>query len=93
MDIVDAFTHLIFFGAEELSPQDASILNALRTVDPNTPSAARSGAPADVGGYLGSLGVREMTQLVAKIREFYLLQGSPQAQTRSPDAPHQPSRF
>ena len=89
MDIVDTFTHLIFFGAEELSPEENSILEALQLVDRNAARVASDATPGNVGAYLRALGVREMTQLVARVRDYYLQhpqQPPPRAQTRSPAA-------
>ena len=93
MDIVDTFTHLIFCGADELSPQEASILQTLLIVDENAANASSTGILRAVGIYLQALGVSEMIQLVTRVREHYLLQERPPVQTQSPGARRQSSRF
>ena len=93
MDIVDTFTHLIFCGADTLSPEESSILGTLRLVDEHAANLCTADNPGDVGVYLRALGVNEMIQLVGRVREYYLLQESAPAQTQSPGARRQSSRF
>lgn len=93
MDIVDTFTHLIFCGADELTAQEASILQTLLIVDENAANASAMEIPRGVGIYLRALGVTEMIRLVARVREHYLLQEPPPAQTQSAGARRQSSLF
>lgn len=92
MEIVDTFTHLIFWGDGELSPEESAILRTLLQVDQNAARISADAAPGDVGAYLRALGVREMIQLVARVQAHYLRHSqSPQqplAAARSPAAQH-----
>jgi hypothetical protein len=65
MAIVDVFTRLIFGEQGDLSPHERLIIDAFREVDTNV----LLDSIEDMGGYLRSLGVREMIHLVARIRE------------------------
>jgi len=64
MAIVNTFTKLIF-GEEANSPRELSIIQAFRSVD----VIVLRDSHAELGEYLRSLGVREMIQLVAQLRQ------------------------
>jgi hypothetical protein len=64
MAIVDTFTKLIF-GDEDFSGLESAIIEAFRAVNPDV---LRDTYP-QMGEYLRSLGVREMIQLVSRVRE------------------------
>ena len=93
MEIVDTFTHAIFSGGEALSPREVSILETLCQVDDNAAHCVGEQATGNLGRYLRDLGVKEMIQLVARVRERYQAQEPPPAQQRSPSSRSQPSRF
>lgn len=65
MDIVDTFTKLIFGEEEGYSDRELAIIEAFPLVDVNLPRSTHR----EMGKYLHSLGVREMIQLVARLRE------------------------
>ena len=65
MLIVDTFTRLIFGDKDAYSSRELHIIQALRTVDPNVAFDSHD----DMGEYLRALGVQEMIQLVARVRE------------------------
>ena len=92
MEIVDAFTHVIFCGADELSPEEASILDTLCRVDEVAASCSSGDFPDGVGCYLRALGVKEMIQLVTRVRDCYLLEESQLAQTQSPAGGYRSAR-
>ena len=64
MAIVNTFTKLIF-GDEANSPRELSIIQAFRSVDANVLRDSH----AELGEYLRNLGVREMIQLVSRLRQ------------------------
>jgi hypothetical protein len=64
MAIVNTFTKLIF-GDEANSPRELSIIQAFRSVDVNVLRDSH----AELGEYLRSMGVREMIQLVSRLRQ------------------------
>jgi hypothetical protein len=64
MAIVNTFTKLIF-GDEANSPRELSIIAALRSVD----AGILRDSHAELGDYLRNLGVREMIQLVSRLRQ------------------------
>ena len=93
MQIVDAFSHVIFCGAEELTPEEEGILRTLCVVDENAATASAGTFPGDVGSYLKALDVSEMIQLVSRVRDCYLHPGSRRVKTRSHAGERRPSRF
>lgn len=68
MEIVDAFTHLIFFGDDEMTAREMGIIRALGMVDDNAASSLAASAYQEIGAYLRALGVNEMIDLVAQVR-------------------------
>jgi hypothetical protein len=64
MAIVDTFTKLIF-GDEAYSEQESLIIDAFRSVCPDV----QRDSCQEMGGYLRNLGVREMIQLVSRLRQ------------------------
>jgi hypothetical protein len=64
MAIVDTFTKLIF-GDEDFSDREATIIEALRSVNPGVHHDDCRG----MGEYLRGLGVPEMVQLVSRVRQ------------------------
>jgi hypothetical protein len=64
MAIVNTFTKLIF-GDEASSARETLIIQAFRSVDANV----LRDNPREMGEYLRSLGVREMIQLVSRVRQ------------------------
>lgn len=68
MAIVDTFTKLIFGEEEGYSALELSIIEAFRAADANVLRDSHR----DMGAYLRNLGVREMIQLVARLREHML---------------------
>jgi hypothetical protein len=64
MAIVNTFTKLIF-GDEANSPQELSIIQAFRSVD----ASVLRDSHEELGEYLRNLGVREMIQLVSRLRQ------------------------
>ena len=68
MAIVDTFTKLIFGEEEGYCASELSIIQALRMVDANVLLDCHR----DMGAYLRALGVQEMVQLVARVREQLL---------------------
>ena len=68
MAIVDTFTRLIFGEEDDYSARELMIIQAYRSVDDNVLLDSHR----DMGDYLRNLGVREMIQLVARVREFML---------------------
>lgn len=64
MAIVNTFTKLIF-GDEANSPRELSIIQAFRSVDANVLRDSHE----ELGEYLRNLGVREMIQLVSRLRQ------------------------
>ena len=93
MDIVDAFTHVIFYGGEGLSPEEETILRTLCLVDEGAANASAGTFPGEVGSYLKALDVTEMIQLVARVSDWYLPAGSERVKTRSHAGEHRPVRF
>ena len=85
MAIVDTFTKLIFGEDSQYSNRELMIIQAFRMVDPNVVFDSHR----DMGAYLQALGVREMVQLVSRVRQQLgknapLL--SPSSDTASTDA-------
>jgi hypothetical protein len=68
MAIVDTFTKLIFGEEDDYSARELMIIQAFRSVDDNVLRDSHR----DMGEYLRNLGVREMIQVVARVREFIL---------------------
>jgi hypothetical protein len=64
MAIVDTFTKLIF-GDEALSERESLIIEAFRLVNPDV----QRDSCQEMGEYLRNLGVREMIQLVSRVRQ------------------------
>jgi hypothetical protein len=64
MAIVNTFTKLIFGDAAN-SPRELSIIAAFRSVD----ASILRDSHAELGDYLRNLGVREMIQLVSRLRQ------------------------
>jgi hypothetical protein len=64
MSIVNTFTKLIF-GDEANSARELLIIEEFRAVDANV----LHDSPQEMGEYLRSLGVREMIQLVSRLRQ------------------------
>lgn len=64
MAIVNAFTKLIF-GDETYTTRELQIIQAFRCVDANVGRDSQQ----EMGDYLRSLGVREMIQLVSRLRQ------------------------
>ena len=64
MAIVDTFTKLIF-GDERYSDRESMIIEALRSVNADVLRDTHR----EIGEYLRSLGVREMIQLVSRVKE------------------------
>lgn len=64
MSIVNTFTKLIF-GDEANSPRELLIIQAFRSVD----ASVQRDTQQEMGEYLRGLGVREMIQLVARLRK------------------------
>lgn len=71
MEIVDAFTRMIF-GDEDVSVQEIRIIHALSEVDSNVSLESF----AEIGSYLRALGVEEMIKLVTRVR-FWLTEHEP----------------
>ena len=67
MAIVDTFTKLIF-GDEAYSEQESLIIDAFRSVCPDI----QRDSCQEMGEYLRNLGVREMIQLVSRLRQHIL---------------------
>lgn len=65
MDIVDTFTKLIFGDDSRYSRDELQIIQAFRMVDTNVVFDSHR----DMGAYLRALGVREMIQLVKRVRQ------------------------
>jgi hypothetical protein len=63
--IVDTFTKLIFGQEEDYSRREQLIIEAFRAVDNHVALDSHR----DMGEYLRALGVREMIQLVSRVRE------------------------
>ena len=74
MAIVDTFTKLIF-GDEDFSGGESAIIEALRMVNPDVLRDSYT----DMGEYLRSLGVREMIQLVSRVRAHMAEHGESRA--------------
>ncbi len=70
MAIVDTFTKLIF-GDEGYSERESMIIEALRTVHADV----LRDSYREIGEYLRGLGVREMIQLVSRVKEHILEHG------------------
>ena len=75
MAIVDTFTKLIFGEEDHYSTRELMIIQAFRAVDVNVAVDGHR----EMGQYLRALGVREMVQLVSRVREQLVdgLQDSP----------------
>ena len=67
MAIVDTITKLIFGEEDDYDSRELTIIQALRMVDANVLLDSHR----DMGGYLRALGVAEMIQLVARVREHF----------------------
>ena len=66
MVIVDTFTKLIFALEQDYSDTELAVIAAFRAVDANVYRDSLQ----DMGEYLRNLGVREMIQLVNRVRDF-----------------------
>ena len=64
MAIVDTFTKLIF-GDEGYSERESLIIDAFQSMNPDV----RRDSYQEIGEYLRNLGVREMIQLVSRLRQ------------------------
>ena len=82
MAIVNTFTKLIF-GDEANSPRELSIIQAFRSVDANVLRDSH----AELGEYLRNLGVREMIQLVSRLRQHMKETAASSVTTRGQAAP------
>lgn len=82
MVIVNAFTRLIF-GDECTTERELLIVQALRAVD----ASVLRDTPQELGQYLRSLGVREMIQLVSRVRRHILESAGSPAAMLEPAAP------
>lgn len=71
MAIVDTFTKLIFALDQDYGDTEEAVIGAFREVDANVYRDSLQ----DMGEYLRNLGVREMTQLVNRVRD-HLQDGS-----------------
>ena len=71
MAIVNTFTKLIF-GDEGFTDRESGIIEALRSVSPDVLHDTHHG----IGEYLRGLGVREMIQLVSRVRQHTAEHGS-----------------
>jgi hypothetical protein len=65
MAIVDAFTKLIFGEEQAYSSRELLIVQALRVVDIRMVRHSHQ----EMGGYLRNMSVREMIQLVSRMRD------------------------
>jgi hypothetical protein len=66
MAIVNTFTKLIFGQEQDYSPRELSIVQAFRLVEANVLRDSH----LEMGEYLRNLGVREMIQLVSRLRDY-----------------------
>jgi hypothetical protein len=76
--IVDTFTRLIFGQETDYRDRERAIIQALRMVDTNVILDSER----EIGEYLRALGVREMIQLVSRVRAQF--SGSAPVVTDSP---------
>ena len=65
MTIVDIFTKQIFGQEQDYSPRELSIIQTFRLVESNVLRDSHR----EMGEYLRNLGVREMIQLVSRLRD------------------------
>ena len=93
MEIVDAFTRVIFCGSDELSAQEASIVHTLCEIDQDAARCFAENHPGALGAYLRALGVNEMIRLVGQVRDCNPPQEAPPARTRSLSGKHRPAQF
>ena len=82
MAIVDTFTKLIF-GDERYSDRESMIIEALRAVNADVLRDNHR----EIGEYLRSLGVREMIQLVSRVKEHIAAHGDAAAAIPGPPEP------
>ena len=82
MAIVNTFTKLIF-GDEVRSPRELSIIEAFRSVDVSVLRDSHE----ELGEYLRNLGVREMIQLVSRLRQHMKETAFDTAALRGQEAP------
>jgi len=82
MAIVDTFTKLIF-GDEGYSERESMVIEALRSVNADV----LRDSYREMGEYLRGLGVREMIQLVSRVKEHILLHGDAPARVPGQAAP------
>ncbi|MFT4613688.1 MAG: hypothetical protein ACI9NT_000829 [Bacteroidia bacterium] len=87
MTIVDTFTKLIFGIEGEYTATEQAVVQAFRTVDENV----YRDSPAEMGDYLRNLGVREMIQLVSRVRQ-QMQDGYDLASTSANLSPGSPGR-
>lgn len=66
MAIVDTFTRLIFGDEGEFNALESRIIEALRLADASVIGDSRE----QMGDYLRAMGVREMVDLVARVRDL-----------------------
>ena len=66
MVIVDTFTRLIFGDQVEVDAVEGRIIEALRLAEPSLLGDSRE----QMGDYLRAMGVREMVDLVARVRDL-----------------------
>ncbi|MFT4520681.1 MAG: hypothetical protein ACI9JM_003086 [Halioglobus sp.] len=81
MAIVDTFTKLIFGEEDDFHARELLIIQAFRAVDENVLRDSH----ADMGEYLRNLGVREMIQVVARVREYMHTGAGAHSDIRSSD--------
>jgi hypothetical protein len=96
MAIVNTFTRLIFGEEEGYASRELLIIEAFRAVDANVLRDSQQ----EMGEYLRNLGVREMIQLVSRLRQYLQADAEAQASRRpqvvssastlSPGAKHGP---
>ena len=72
MSIVDTFTKLIFGENSDYSNCELRIIQAFRAADPNV----LLNSHRDMGGYLRAMGVREMIELVGRVRQQLLTEAT-----------------
>lgn len=80
IEIVDAFTKLIFSGGDDLSSRELMIVQTLQLFDEVPACGSGKHGLEELSAFLRELGVSEMVALVAQVREQFPLA----AQAQSP---------
>jgi hypothetical protein len=78
MAIVNTFTKLIFGEVEGYASRELLIIEVFRAVDANVLHDSQK----EMGEYLRNLGVREMIQLVSRLRQYIHEDAETQSSTR-----------